>query len=348
MVLSEKEVTDIRDALSRSKNPLFIYDDDPDGLCSFLLLYRFFKKGKGRILKTTSTLTEDWVRLVDESHADCVVILDVPVVTQGFLDKMSVPVFWLDHHTPVDCSGVHYYNPRLNDPHAYFPTTRLSYDVVAENGVVKDSWIALVGCVADWHVPDFKDAFVAQYPDLFSSSVSEPEVALFGTPVGKLARIFSFILKGKTSEAFSCIKILTRVESPYDILYGTTSQGRFIFKRFEHVNEKYVALLEQALAKPSRSMFFVFRYAEDQWSFSSELSNELAYRFPRKVILVCREKNGSYKCSIRSRDKPILPVLQKVLPEVGGSGGGHEYACGAVVPSDNFEVFLKRFKKEYG
>ena len=66
------------------------------------------------------------------------------------------------------------------------------------------------------------------------------------------------------------------------------------------------------------------------------------------VVLVCREKDGEYKCSLRSRKIPIAPVLQKALVGVRGRGGGHEYACGAVINVDDFDRFVGNFKRELG
>lgn len=336
MILPEKQLNDVRAALQSTQRPLYYYDDDCDGLCSFLLLYRFVREGKGVMLKTTSTLTQSWARHVDEYGPDSVFILDVPVVDQEFIDAVHIPLHWIDHHMPVERTGISYYNPRLADIHAYIPTTRLAYEIVQQ-----DMWIAAVGCVADWYLPDFKEHFIAEYPDLMDKKVNSPEAALFEAPIGRLARIFSFILKGKTSDALKCVKILTRIETPYEILQGSTPAGKFILKRFEKINEKYETLVQQAMRTQAKDNFFIFTYTEDQWSFSSELSNELAYRNPDKVVLVCREKGGEFKCSLRAREKPILPVLQKALEGVEGHGGGHEHACGAVVKSEDFERFLK-------
>ena len=113
--------------LEEAQRPLFFYDDDPDGLCSFLLLYRFKQEGKGILVKTTSTLTKNWARQVDEYKPDVVFILDVPSVDQDFIDAISVPIYWIDHHTPTERDRIHYYNPRLQKEDAYIPTTPIAY-----------------------------------------------------------------------------------------------------------------------------------------------------------------------------------------------------------------------------
>ena len=39
-MIPKKEIKEIRKALSESARPLIFFDDDPDGLCSFLQFYR--------------------------------------------------------------------------------------------------------------------------------------------------------------------------------------------------------------------------------------------------------------------------------------------------------------------
>ena len=149
MILSEKKLFELREALQASKRPLFIYDDDPDGLCSFMLLYKFVGEGRGIILKTTSRLGVSWLRKVEEYQPDAVFVLDVPIIEQGFIDAVKVPIYWIDHHTPSDVHGVNYYNPRVLDAHIYIPTSRICYEIVKQ-----DIWISMIGSVADWHVPN--------------------------------------------------------------------------------------------------------------------------------------------------------------------------------------------------
>ena len=340
MILPPRQVEQLRAALEAAKKPLFFFDDDPDGLCSFLLLYRFVGEGHGVIVKTTSCLTKDWVRKIAEYTPDVVFVLDVPVVEQEFIDAAGVPVYWIDHHMPVERQNIHYFNPRLQDKDAYIPTTRMAYEVVQQ-----DSWIAAVGCVADWYVPDFLERLEQEHPGLLPRDVHDPETAMYGTPAGTLARMLSFLLKGKSGEALKCVKIIGRIQSPAELLEGTTPGGAFLRKRFLMINEQYCELLANALKQKARARLLLFRYDTKQWSYTSELSNELARYHPDKVVLVCREKDGEYKCSLRARATRVLEPLQQALAGVQGHGGGHEYACGAVIKSEDFDRFVEQLEK---
>ena len=355
VILPKKQLAELLEALKTSKKPLFFYDSDPDGLCSFLLLYRYIRQlgheSKGILVKSVSYLDKNWVRQAETFQPDAVFILDMPCVEQNFIDGVhssvgKIPIYWIDHHTPLVRTNVNYYNPRIAKKSAYIPTTRIAYEILKKES--KDMWIAAVGCVADWYVLDFKRTFVKQYPNLFSLNVKTEEVAMFDTVLGTLARIYSFILKGKNNHVLKCVRALAEVQSPDEILQQSSKHGRLVYQYYEKVNVRYQALIAQAVQTQPQDGFFVFVYEEDQWSFSSDLSNELAHRFPDYVTLVCRRKNDEYKCSLRSRTNPISTALQKALVGVRGRGGGHEYACGAVINADEFERFIENLKNEMG
>ncbi len=247
MALTEKQLQGIREELESSFRPLFFFDDDPDGLCSFLLFYRLIKEGKGIVVKSSPNLDEKFLHIVEEYKPDKIFILDKPLVSQDFLDKIKVKVIWIDHHAPVKRKKVTYYNPRINNDADNRPTAYWCYKIADQ-----DLWIAMVGIIGDWHLPVFSKEFSKLYPKLLPKKIAKPEEALFKTEIGRLARIFSFILKGKTQDVMKYVKILTRIKSPYEILKQTTAQGKFIYKRYEKINKEYQELLSQIKATRSK------------------------------------------------------------------------------------------------
>ena len=336
MAIQLQGLNDIRRYLKESENPLFFFDDDPDGLCSYILLKKFIDRGKGVVLKSTPNLDVSYLRKIEEYHPDKIFVLDKPMVSQDFIDQVNVPLIWVDHHIPVKRDGVRYYNPRVHDKNDGRPVSYWCYKTVKQN-----LWIATVGVVSDWCIPDFLKEFSELYPDLIDEDVKDPNIALFETELGKLCRIFSFILKGKTSDVMKCINILCRIESPYEILRQETPRGKFIFKRAEKVGKQYYELLKKALeAGKEDDKLLLFIYPSGKMSFTGDLSNELLHRFPDRVIIVAREKDGNMRLSIRSKHYVILPILNHALKDVEGYGGGHEYACGANVAKKDFKKFV--------
>ena len=337
-MLTAKEIEEIRNYLNRSENPLFLYDDDPDGLCSYVLLKKYIDRGKGIIIKGAPLLEEKWVKKVEEYSPDLVVILDKPIVSQEFIDKINVPILWIDHHPIIKRKGIHHYNPRYHDENDNSPTTFLAYQIVKQN-----LWIAMIGCIADWYVPDFADEFSKKYKDLLNK-VTTPEDTLFNTGIGRLVRIVSFILKGKNMEVNKNISIFSRIESPYEILKEETPKGKFISKYSNKINKIYHSLLEKSLKEATEDKILLFIYPDSKISFTSDLANELLYRYPKKLIIIGRETNEEVKLSLRSTNIKLPPLIEKALKEVKGYGGGHDFACGANIAKNDFKTFIDNLK----
>lgn len=340
MPLTNEQVDQIKEELDNCKNPLYFFHDDPDGLCSFLLFYKYKREGYGIVVKrATPQIDKKFLPKVMEYNPDKIFILDIAVVDQEFVDNAKVPIVWIDHHEPIKLDNIKTYNPRMLDKKDGTPATYLCHQVVKDN-----LWIAAIGCIGDWHLPDFIDKFREKYPDLLEEDIKHPGKILFTTKLGKLAKIFSFVLKGRSSDVKKSFKTLTRIESPYEILNQETSRGQFIYKQFEKINKGYGELIHTAKNKVTKDPLLIYMYSEDKMSFSGDLANELLFRYPTKLIIVGREKNNEIKMSLRST-KILLPILKKVLIDVDGYGGGHEYACGANIKKQHLEKFLDNIRK---
>jgi hypothetical protein len=71
-------------------------------------------------------------------------------------------------------------------------------------------------------------------------------------------------------------------------------------------------------------------------SFTGELSNELLYLYPDKVIIIARENLGDEDEPKIKKNCPSS-ILNASLAGLTGYGGGHEYACGCCVKKEQFE-----------
>lgn len=341
MALTEKQFTEMREALDNCKNPFFLHDDDPDGVCAYLLLYRYKREGKAMPVKSIPVVDAKFIPLVNRHEPDLVFILDMPMVEQEFLDGMKCPVIWLDHHPVQLRHKVKYYNPRTADPNDNPSTTVNAYHVVKQ-----DLWMAMIGAVGDWQLPDFTEEFRTKYPDLLPREANTPEKALFETPIGTLVKVVSFLLKGDSTDVKKSLNVFAKINSPYEILKQETPQGRYLWKIYEKINREYDRLLQQALKQPSQQGIRLFTYPDTKTSFTKELSNEMLYRFPEDVVIIGRIKNGEYKLSLRSAKVVIRDALEKALQGISGYGGGHEHACGACVKVADFDKFLANLQHE--
>ena len=68
-MLTQTQINEIREHLDKAQNPLFFFDNDNDGLISFLLLRRFIDTGKGIAVKGAHSLGKSYYKRVKELKA---------------------------------------------------------------------------------------------------------------------------------------------------------------------------------------------------------------------------------------------------------------------------------------
>ncbi len=338
-MLSDKQIKEVKEHLGKARNPVFFFDNDADGLCSFLVLSRSIGCGKGVAIKSFPGLSKNYVRKLYELKPDYVFILDKPVVEKGFVEeanKLNMPVVWIDHHETEqgEMEGVYSYNVS-NPPKGVKKSTEpVSYWAWKITKQDKDLWLAMAGCIGDSFIPDFKDKFEKKYPELWKE-VEKASQALYETGIGKLSRVFDFALKDRTSKVVKMIKKLLKVKSPYEILEGSNK----ILERYNQINKKYSKLIEKARKESDESKLLYFQYGGDL-SLSGDIANELQYRFPDKIILVAYMRGSKANISLRGNN--VKEITEKALEGLEASGGGHENATGAKVNIEDLPEFKER------
>jgi single-stranded DNA-specific DHH superfamily exonuclease len=347
-MITSKEITEFRQELQTTKRPLIFFDDDCDGLCSFLLLYNNLKpyaeEIKGIVIKASPVLKhQEYSHRITEWGPDKVFVLDKPMIEQDFIDSTKVPIVWLDHHPLQNNTNIKYFNPLKHKSKKYDPdnrpTTYWAYKITDNKKLL---WIAMTGCVADWFIPEFYKTFSKEYPDLLPKNIKirNPGTLMFDTEIGRLSRIMHFNLKGHNIT--KSIAAMMRITDPYDILKQRTSEGRFIYKNYEKMEQIYQSIKSQV--KVGDEKIVLFQY-ESNHAFTGELSNELHYRHPDKLIIITRSKNDQMICSLRSEKYDVRSILAKSLEGINGHGGGHMHACGAAISTHDFRRFLENMKE---
>jgi single-stranded DNA-specific DHH superfamily exonuclease len=343
MAISDAELNEFKERILAAKRPLFLYDDDADGLSSYLLCLRRRGDGVGIRVHSSATVTGEYVRKVEENIPDLIVVLDKPYISQEFIDLVKAPILWLDHHEPqkITDAKVSYYNPRIADDADNRCT---SYWVYKALGRPEDLWIATIGTISDWQVTEVAKEFWTRYPEWMTPVQTAPQ-ALFDTPFGDLCRIVQFNLKGDAADVRTAIKILSRIETPKELVEHTSPRAKLLYKRYLMVQKEYEKLLKAARAAASADpiLFHIFGHVEI--SLLSELSNQLIHEFPDKIIFIGREHQGETKFSIRSAKVNVAAAVKAAMATgVRGNSGGHTLACGGNIKSDDFPKFLETFK----
>ncbi|HPD81802.1 MAG TPA: DHHA1 domain-containing protein [Candidatus Pacearchaeota archaeon] len=341
-MLTKNQEKEIREHLSNAQNPVFFFDNDQDGLCSFLLLQRYIGRGKGFPIKTSPALTKDYLRKVEEFNSDYIFILDKPEISEEFvkeIEKKNIPIIWIDHHeTPEEKipKYVNYYNPLFNKEKSNEPVTYLCYKITKRK---EDLWLAIVGCISDNLVPDFYKDFIRDFPDLGKDDKDAFNI-FYGSDIGKIARIIGFGLKDKISNVISMIKFLLSCKNPYDFL-EENNKNKSIHKRFHEIDKKYQKFLEKAKKNISGNLV-IFKYSGET-SMSSDIANGLKYLFPDKIIFTIYAKGA--KANISGRGKNVRDLVLKAIDGLEtATGGGHENAVGAQIRKEDIEEFERRIQ----
>jgi len=340
-MLTDKQIDEIREHLEKAQNPLFFFDNDDDGLCSFLLLQRFLGRGRGVAIKSFPDLNVSYYRKVQELKPDYIFILDKPIVSKEFLEKIkqdNLPIIWIDHHlvdNPKE-KDIYYYNSY----HADKNNEPVSYICYKATGNKEDIWLAIIGCISDSYLPDFFEEFNEKYPELSKKNPKSAFDLLFSSEIGKIARILDFSLKDTTTNVVNMLRFMMRVKSPLDIL-EENSKTRQILRRYGQINEKYQELMERARKQKGDKLLY-FQYG-GPLSLSANLSNQLIYESPKKIVVVAYLNGDIANISMRGNNKEVLGLTLEAIKGIeNAAGGGHKFATGAKINVSDLPKFKER------
>jgi len=344
-MLNEKQLQEIREHLENSKNPVFFFDNDSDGLCSFLLLQRFIGRGRGISLKGLPSLNKAYYKRAEEFNADCIFVLDRPSVDKEVIELnkngKNLPIICIDHHQPDEVPDVAgYYNTYLESKKSE-PTSYLCYKATEKK---EDIWLAVLGCVADCYIPDFFDEFKKKYSELLDAPFKTAFDIIYKTRLGKIIRVLNLSLKDTTSNTVTLYKFMMKASSPGQVLEENNKTETFL-NRYELLNKIINKSVEKAgenIDKKNKVIFFT--YGGDM-SISQDVANQLSYIYQGYHIIIGFIKGGHVKFSLRG--EKIRTLMMRAIKNIDGAfGGGHEVSCGAQMSSDSVEKFKENLMRE--
>jgi hypothetical protein len=317
-MLSEKQVKEVKEHLEKAQNPIFYFDNDNDGLCSFLLFRRYLERGKGVAVRSYPDVDAGYARRASELGADYVFVLDKPVISKEFVEAvigLGLPMVVIDHHGSEQNREF----DKMFEDFILFdaaegsvsgePVTYLAYKITGERK--EDMWIAMMGCIADHYLPDFADEFGMKYGEFWKSGIKKPFDAYYGTEIGRIARAVGFGLKDSITHVVQMQNFLVSVKGP-DEVFSEVKENYNFRKKYKEIEENYNALLERARKQISGNLIF-FSYSGDL-SISADISNQLSHDFPGKFIAIGYKKEGVTNLSMRgSRAREILEKIRELL-----------------------------------
>ena len=337
-MLTEKEIYEVRAHLEKAQNPLFYFDNDQDGLCSYLILRRFYNKGNGVPVKN-SPLGTEYFRRIEEFNPDYIFILDQPTVSNEFFElvkERNIPIVWIDHHEidiKIIPKEINYYNTLVSSGKNE-PVTKLCYEIATKK---QDLWILIMGCISDKFLPEEYGEFLKEYPDLAIDS-EDPFKIFYGSGIGQISRLLGVGLKDRTSLVVRMMRFLINVKTPYEVL-EETSENSSMHLRFNLVNSKLEKFTKKAKDEfPLKNLVF-FRYS-GEISMSADLANKISYELPGKFVVVAFLKSSRVNISVRGKDAKT--IVQKAIQGIDlATFGGHQDAVGVQMDKEQLDTFEK-------
>lgn len=340
-MLDEKKIGDLKKLLEESVNPLFLFDNDPDGFCSVLILLKNFEKGHCLPIKSFPNIDTNLFDRIDDLSPDKIFILDKPFTDIEFLKTMKergIQVIVIDHHS-IDI------NPELESLAKFFssfpssePTSFICQKIMNNKNT---EWISLIGCIYDVFMPDFIERFQENYPEMIDPNMDIAKVR-YSSEIGKITILLSLALKSSNQTVQNMIELFLKMSGPKEILIEN-EENKYIHRKFNQLNR----LIEKNIKKIKEYPKLVFLEYSGEYSLSSDISNLLFFKHPKKFIVVCYKKYDSVNISIRGEG--ARSFTENVVKSLENStGGGHDVACGLRIPYELFGEFKKMVFDKFG
>ena len=347
-MLTEKELNQIKDEIDNCQNPIYLFGDDQDALCSFLMLYQYKKEGRGIVVKGNSSINKFFSDKVNEYGADKVFVLDMPKIQDDFIINVNVPIIWVDHHGYEDQldSKIKYFNPKKHDKNCYIPTSQIVYDALKTNNpkLKELMWVAVIGIIGDFAIPTFLEEFCKEYPYLLEKPIKDPGKIKYETELGKLTLMFNFFLKGATTNVNQNIKILTRITDPKEIVEAKTPRAKFLHRHYIKHYKEYEEYLVKAKGLKPKKNSYNYTYDNPKTSVTKDLANNMSYIYPKKLVIIGRVKNENVILSLRW-NKSMEKIIEEASLNLNVKIGGHPNAMGGTVLYTDWDEFIKRVEK---
>ncbi len=305
---------------------------------------------EGRV-HTVGERAEQLIRDGDYTHL-LVLDMNAPPERIDELNDLGVDMLIVDHHnfSEVPENAV-FVNPRIDDPEAYVPASKLCNDMAKKFGLDLD-WIAGLGVIQDFAVEGHEDLFERlreDYPLYFPEELTQHQLAK-NCRYGKYSSVMNIKPYKDTDhcaqlahDALLNAETLKHLEAreEYQQLYQYYQE---MYNEIERVVKHYDDIRETHEDK--KVVFFQF---ESEYHINSSIATRTSLDSEDWAHLIINVQNGYANISARCQSGrlDLGDILQNALPDgVDGEAGGHKRAAGASMPADQIDTFKENVLKQ--
>ncbi|HET7147743.1 MAG TPA: DHHA1 domain-containing protein [Candidatus Nitrosopolaris sp.] len=151
--------------------------------------------------------------------------------------------------------------------------------------------------------------------------------------------VLSYMISAKQHDdefLIELVNFLSGMKFPHDVEGGFSIAERYARKVSDAIKK-----IEGAITKSDN-----LAYAQNNSALSASMIVNFVLGIserPVAMVYKLKEEVGSYIFSIRGNKTcrvHLGRVVNQISSEIGGSGGGHEKACGAVIPREKLDRFI--------
>lgn len=362
--------------LSDNKDKKFaiLYDNDPDGICSGVLMQKFLKSqgvdvADSFVFSDVKLFSKELSERFKENEIGGLITVDFNIAGFGYLDsfkefvaenEIAVAVF--DHHYDESDYGIEYYfNGAMLQTEvsgAQYCTAKIVYDVICEiePRMKKYGWIESIGIIGDFNqktwgedirqVVKLDNMAFAHMEDFEDIIMPEDIEDYYLTPYGKSANMMFFgIAKDGGSDISKIYSYLLESDNVLKFLEKLSEYNVVREEVYDYL-ENYEYFMKYSPATKTELNVFEVEVKSNNY-IEGILSNLISRKDANTIFMVYNEyKDGYVHVSLRLQNDSVN--LGKVTKEVcsgiaGANGGGHGPAAGARIHKDNFKEFKNKF-----
>ncbi|MEE9323404.1 MAG: DHH family phosphoesterase [Candidatus Aenigmarchaeota archaeon] len=338
-VMNEVDLKKVEGWLGESGKKILVYHRDADGVCSAVILMKFFPEFAS-IPREGPIIDKKFFRRIVSEKPKVLVFLDIPVdqewkkVLEFGKELPDLKILIIDHHVlekDMNSGRIIHINPRFVKSGLYIPTSCVVYEMFRkmEYDVKPCCWISLTGIIGDYGVRDcgwmFKEyAKTGEIPYhklVKASRIISSAITLKG--LNGCEKAFHILLESEGYEDF---------ESSGELRKWNTIVQREVksivndFEKRKEVFEKERLILYEIKSK---------------MNITSIIATVTAERHPNEIVIIRKKSGDFWKISLRYQaGKVSVGDLAKSASKGIGSGGGHIKSAGAL--ANNWEEFRKR------
>jgi len=339
---SMKHAIDFLNDIKPTDEIVIIFNNDADGICSCVLLNKFFEKtGRRRpyVISQPMPMDNNIIRRIQTTIPNKIIFLDLAVdQQQNILKKLGgiCDILIIDHHQAyknLTEKNIVHYNPRFEKKDIYQSTSYLVYKVLSK--IVDFSeflWLAGIGMIADYNLDYSRDVV-----DEIKKTYSLDDIVK--SPLGRWSAMIS---SSRATKAVNCEQFVNILENVKDFSnFSDVKDAEKINESYQKIEHEIVSLLQDAEANAERIGKIIFYEIKSKFNLSSGISTRLSENYRDKLVVIYEKKESKVKVSARNQSNKIDAgnALKKATLGLKASGGGHEAAAGATIKPADWDTF---------